>query len=205
MGTLVTLHEPVDRLRAALAARGVSISRDASARALAAEIAVYRARHLEGRDEPSVEALRRDCAEVLRGALPVPIGAEPAYEALMEALRFVPLPGTLEALDRLAAAGVRVAVVSNWDASLEEALTGIGLRDRVDVVVSSAHVGVDKPDPAPLVHALTLLGVARGDAVMVGDEPGDAAAAAALGMPCALVPPGAGIGAVVDELLAIAA
>lgn len=204
MGTVLRLEDPVARLRAALAARGIERSDDEAARALSAEIAVYRARHLEGRDAASVERLRRTCADELHSALGAPFSPDQAFEVLMETLRFAPIDGTADALDRLRAAGIATAAVSNWDASLDGTLRAVGLREHFAVVVTSADVGVDKPDPAPLVRALELLGAKADSAVMVGDDPVDAGAAEALGMPCALVAPGEGITAVVDELLAIA-
>jgi putative hydrolase of the HAD superfamily len=78
-------------------------------------------------------------------------------------------PGTLEALDRLRAAGLRLGVVSNSDGRVEEALTAAGLRDRFDVILDSALVGVEKPDPAIFRAALTALAVAPEEALYVGD------------------------------------
>jgi HAD superfamily hydrolase (TIGR01509 family) len=78
-------------------------------------------------------------------------------------------PGTAEALDRLRAAGLRLGVVSNSDGRVEEALTAAGIRDRFDLVLDSALVGVEKPDPAIFRAALTALGVAPGEALYVGD------------------------------------
>lgn len=206
MGTILRLDDPVARLRAALSARGVERSADESARALAVEVAVYRARHLEGRDAASIETLRRACADELRRALgAASLDHEAGFAVLMETLAFVPIEGTVPALERLRAAGIRTAAVSNWDASLHDTLRAIGLRERVDAVVTSAEVGADKPDPAALVRALHLLGADAGRAVMVGDDPVDAGAAQALGIACALVAPGEGIGGVVDELLALPA
>jgi HAD superfamily hydrolase (TIGR01509 family) len=78
-------------------------------------------------------------------------------------------PGTAETLDRLRGAGLRLAVVSNSDGRVEEALTAAGIRDRFDVVLDSALVGVEKPDPAIFRAALTALGVAPEEALYVGD------------------------------------
>jgi putative hydrolase of the HAD superfamily len=79
------------------------------------------------------------------------------------------VPGTLEALDRLRAAGLRLGVVSNSDGRVEEALEAAGIRDRFDVILDSALVGVEKPDPAIFRAALTALGVAPDEALFVGD------------------------------------
>ena len=79
------------------------------------------------------------------------------------------LPGTAEALDRLRGAGLRLAVVSNSDGRVEEALEAAGIRDRFEVVLDSALVGVEKPDPAIFRAALSALGVAPEEALYVGD------------------------------------
>jgi putative hydrolase of the HAD superfamily len=79
------------------------------------------------------------------------------------------VPGTAETLDRLRAAGLRLGIVSNSDGRVEEALTAAGIRDRFDVILDSALVGVEKPDPAIFRAALTALGVAPEEALYVGD------------------------------------
>jgi len=77
--------------------------------------------------------------------------------------------GTRESLDRLRSAGLRLGVVSNADGRVEEALVAAGLRNCFDVVLDSALVGVEKPDPAIFRAALDALGVAPAEALYVGD------------------------------------
>jgi putative hydrolase of the HAD superfamily len=101
-------------------------------------------------------------------------------------------PGTREALDRLRAAGLRLGVVSNSDGRVEEALVAAGLRDCFDVVLDSALVGVEKPDPAIFRAALAALGVAPAEALYVGDlYDVDVAGARAAGMEAVLLLPDA--------------
>ena len=76
---------------------------------------------------------------------------------------------THEALARLRAAGIRLGIVSNSDGRVEQALTVAGLRDYFDVVVDSAHVGVEKPNPVIFQTALDALGVAPEEALYIGD------------------------------------
>jgi putative hydrolase of the HAD superfamily len=76
---------------------------------------------------------------------------------------------TRPALDRLRARGLRLGVVSNSDGRVEQALVAAGIRDRFDVVLDSALVGVEKPDPAIFRAALAALGVAPAEALYVGD------------------------------------
>ncbi len=100
------------------------------------------------------------------------------------------LGGVPQALGRLNAAGVRLAVVSNSEGTVEAMLRDVGLRQQFEVVVDSWAVGITKPDPRIFHHALTTLNVAPGDAVMVGDSPtADVGGAAAAGIRGALLDP----------------
>jgi putative hydrolase of the HAD superfamily len=74
-----------------------------------------------------------------------------------------------EALARLQAAGIRLGVVSNSDGRVEQALEAAGLRQYFDVVIDSALVGVEKPDPRIFQAALDRLGVEPDQALYVGD------------------------------------
>jgi putative hydrolase of the HAD superfamily len=121
--------------------------------------------------------------------------------------------GTREALDRLRASGLRLGIVSNSDGRVEEALIAAGLRNCFDVVLDSALVGVEKPDPAIFRAALGALGVAPAEALYVGDlYDVDVVGAQAAGMAAVLLlPVAAGSGpdcrrfdslaALADELL----
>lgn len=81
-----------------------------------------------------------------------------------------PLPGALEGVSAVAAAGYRVAVVSNADGHVRDDLAAAGFGDLFDVVIDSTVVGVAKPDPAIFNHALAALDVAAADAWYVGDS-----------------------------------
>lgn len=98
--------------------------------------------------------------------------------------------GTLEALNRLRRAGLQLGVVSNSDGRVEEALSAAGLRGCFDVVIDSALVGVEKPDPAIFRAALDALRVSPGQALYVGDlYEIDVVGANAAGMPAVLLAP----------------
>ena len=102
-----------------------------------------------------------------------------------------PYPGAREALVTLHAAGLPLAVVTN-----KYHRFAVGLLQRLDlarhlrVVVGGDTCERRKPDPMPLHHACTQLGVAPADALMVGDSANDVEAARAAGMPVVLVPYG---------------
>jgi putative hydrolase of the HAD superfamily len=174
-GTLVTLNAPAPLLRALLAGRlGVAVTEAQAAEALRAEVSYYRGHMHEGVDLERVAQLHGRCAEVLRLALP----AEPAIaqaapalitEILLESLRFSVFEEVPAVLARLRAAGLRLVVASNWDASLSSVLDRVGLLEAVDGVVDSASAGFAKPDPRLLESALLLAGVAPHAAVHVGD------------------------------------
>jgi len=87
------------------------------------------------------------------------------------------------ALGRLGARGLSVGIISNWDRRLEGLLHGLGLSPSIDVVVSSAHVGLHKPDPRIFELACERLGVAPEEAAHVGDHHyADIVGASAVGM-----------------------
>lgn len=171
MGTLLALEDPVEPLRAELAARfGLEVSAEAAQGALRAEIAYYRRHMGGGRDAGSVIRLRRACARVLRDALPAAAGLD-LGETLAAVLRFRAFADAAPALAAARAAGVRrVVVVSNWDASLPEVLAQVGLAGAVDDVVTSASIGAAKPDPAIFAAALGRAGAAPAEALHVGDS-----------------------------------
>ena len=175
-GTLVTLDAPAPRLRALLGERlGVDVTDEQAARAFAVEVSYYRAHMHEGVDLERVAGLRARCAEVLRAALPseqrlAAATPETITALLLDSLSFSAFPEAAEALARLRAGGLRLVVASNWDASLDAVLDGVGLLDAVDGVVASAAVAAAKPDPRLLESALMLAGVAPSAALHVGND-----------------------------------
>jgi putative hydrolase of the HAD superfamily len=72
-------------------------------------------------------------------------------------------------LDELRGRGLRLAICSNWDWDLLEAIDNAGLSDMVDVVVSSAWVGARKPHPRIYADTLARIGIEPRDALFVGD------------------------------------
>lgn len=98
--------------------------------------------------------------------------------------------GVHQALVKLRDAGLKLAVVSNSEGNIEAALADVGLRPLLETVVDSAVVGVAKPSPQIFNIALERIGVAREDAIMVGDSPtGDIEGAKAAGIRAALLDP----------------
>ena len=175
LGTLVSLEAPAGALRAELGRRfEISISESEAQTAMSAEMAYYRTHLDEGRDAPTLEALRRRCARIVRDELPEASGALGVdlgrlTEALLASLHFSAYPDAVPALRRLRAVGSRLVVVSNWDVSLPDVLERVGLASLLDGVVTSAGVGARKPARAIFEEALRVAGVARAQALHVGD------------------------------------
>jgi putative hydrolase of the HAD superfamily len=102
------------------------------------------------RDPATVAAVVRDRLPLLYGEI------EPDRQALA-------------VLDKLRAAGVRLAIVSNAASHSERLLDCSGFRDRVSATAMSWSVGVLKPDPLIYWAALDALGVVPAEAAYVGD------------------------------------
>ena len=171
LGTLVELERPWPHLVAELGARGVAIDEADARRAMLAEMAYYREHHDDASDRAGLADLRRRCAEVVRAELGAPLAVEDVEAAMLAAIRFRPYPEVPGVLAALRERGSALVVVSNWDVSLHDVLAQTGLRALVDAVVTSAELGVAKPDPAIFAHALELAGgVPPQDALHAGDD-----------------------------------
>jgi putative hydrolase of the HAD superfamily len=77
----------------------------------------------------------------------------------------------IEALTSLRTSGYRLAVVSNWPATLEATLNRAGLRHFFEVVVGSGNVGFAKPHPQIFRIAAAQMCLSSRDALYVGDSP----------------------------------
>jgi HAD superfamily hydrolase (TIGR01549 family) len=181
-GTLVALRDPVPALTAALAARGVERTEPEVRAAFRSEVEYYVVRSHEGRDEATLALLRKDCAAVFLEAAAASLDAGEFAPAFVGSLEFEELPGAADACRSLAAAGLRLAVVSNWDVGLHDHLAALGLDRLVDAVVTSAEAGAPKPAPQVFELALARLGATAARTVHVGDADADAEGARAAGL-----------------------
>lgn len=140
-----------------------------------------------GRHPPFPDLLRASLARRLA------LAGSPADDAVLDAAlaraaQLPPFPEAAAALDRLAAAGVRCAVVTNSaTGAAERALRAAGLRDRLESVVGTDGVAAYKPDPRVYANALGRLGVEPADAVMVAAHWWDLLGAGAAGLRTAWV------------------
>lgn len=90
---------------------------------------------------------------------------------------------------RLAAAGMKVGVVSDIHFDLRPSFAAQGLDDSIDAFVLSYEHGVQKPDPAIFEIALEKLGTTPQETLMVGDRASHDGAAVAMGIATLLLPP----------------
>jgi HAD superfamily hydrolase (TIGR01549 family) len=179
-GTLLAPDDPIGHLQRALRLRGVERARADVERGFEAEFAYYREHKLAARDAESLAELRRGSARVFLDELGVDL--DPDEFASAFDLPFAVLEGAAEAVRGLAARGLALAVVANWDFGVHEHLERTGLRTRFGAIVVSAEVGAAKPAPAPFRVALERIGVPPHRAVHVGDDQVDEQGAAAAGL-----------------------
>ncbi len=98
--------------------------------------------------------------------------------------RTVLLPGAADLIARCSRAGIRLACVTNKPRQMAESILGhFRLAPPIAVIIGGDMGIARKPAPEPLLVALDRLGVARGEAWMVGDGIPDHRAARAAGIP----------------------
>jgi pyrophosphatase PpaX len=104
-----------------------------------------------------------------------------------------PFPGAVEVVASLRAAGHPVGVVTaKWVEPAWRSLRHTGLAPHVEAVVGADSLAEHKPDPAPVRLALSQLGRAPEEALLLGDSPHDVAAGNAAGVATAAALWGAG-------------
>ena len=92
-------------------------------------------------------------------------------------------PGAIEALDRLAADGHRLAICTNKPEGLARTLVAeLGIADRFAALIGADTLPVRKPDPAPMFFACERLGIAASQCLYVGDHVRDIEAGRNAGM-----------------------
>ena len=72
-------------------------------------------------------------------------------------------------LDALNDAGIRMAIVSNWDSRLPRLMNALGLADRFEFILTSAEAGYSKPHAAIFETAVERLALSRHQVLNVGD------------------------------------
>jgi len=114
--------------------------------------------------------------------------ARRVYDEFGDPGRWCPYSDVRPAFERLRARGIRLGLISNWDGRLRRLVDGLDLAELLDVVISSADVGLHKPDPRIFELACDRVGVAPADAAHVGDHQyADIIGAEAVGMTPVLI------------------
>ncbi|MES2641417.1 MAG: HAD-IA family hydrolase [Myxococcota bacterium] len=77
----------------------------------------------------------------------------------------------LEVLGKIARQGVRLGIISNWDRRLRTLYQRFALERMFTVLICSAELGVEKPDPWIFKIACRTAGVSPRQAIHIGDDP----------------------------------
>ncbi|MDR1083148.1 MAG: HAD family hydrolase [Coriobacteriales bacterium] len=130
--------------------------------------------------------------EYLCGLIGVPeYGAQIAllgYEKYLDPGHWALFDDVLPLLSTLKARGLSLGVISNWDSSLKDIIDGKNIGSYFDVVISSAQVGLHKPQPEIFRLALEQAGATASEAMHVGDHvQADVGGAAAVGIKPVLI------------------
>jgi len=118
----------------------------------------------------------------------VPLSDADADEIVGTMTRLPAHPEVARALDRLAAAGFRLATLTNSPGGVVEAqLAGAGIRDRFERALSADAVRRLKPAPEPYRMAAAEMGVPIGETCLIAAHAWDVAGALAAGCQAAFV------------------
>jgi putative hydrolase of the HAD superfamily len=82
-------------------------------------------------------------------------------------------PDTIAGLDAVAALGLPMVVLSNWDVSLHRTLRSLGITDRFTHLFASLEHGVEKPEAELFRIVERETGFAPDEILHVGDSPLD--------------------------------
>jgi putative hydrolase of the HAD superfamily len=96
---------------------------------------------------------------------------EDLYAAFCEASVWKAFPETASTLEALAACGVRLAVISNWDHRLPDILRSLDIFEIFETVTVSSIEGVEKPSSEIFRRTLARIGISAAETVHVGDSP----------------------------------
>jgi putative hydrolase of the HAD superfamily len=92
------------------------------------------------------------------------------YDEFGRGDRWALFPDVMPAVRELHGMGIRMGIVSNWDARLPGLCHHLGISRYLEFVISSANLGQIKPEASIFRSALGRVGVAAAEAVHVGDH-----------------------------------
>lgn len=92
------------------------------------------------------------------------------YDAFSEPKAWRIFDDVLPAIDALAARGINLGIISNWDERLQPLLAKMGLSKYFETIIVSCDVGFTKPSPVIFEHTSKKMGVAPEFILHVGDS-----------------------------------
>jgi putative hydrolase of the HAD superfamily len=118
---------------------------------------------------------REEWFEVVRQSFEAECEVSPAlfaaiYERFAERGCWLIYDDVIPALERASNAGLKLAVISNWDERLVPLLGKLGLASYFSRIVVSSALGVHKPDRRIFEQAARLLEVAPSEVLHIGDS-----------------------------------
>ncbi len=184
VGTLIHLARPVGESYREIAARhGADLDAKALDRAFRRAFAAAPKRVPSDGPRPDDDKgwWRALVGAILAGAVPAGFDEDAYFEELYAHFAapgvWAAYPETHETLRGLKDRGLALGVISNFDRRLYPVLDSLGLTEFFRAIVISSEVGVEKPDPVIFRRALDLLQVPAADALHIGDDAADLAAA----------------------------
>lgn len=190
-----------DRFHAALLASGFDVTRDEIIRADREAETFYtveNGRHpIRDRSEEEVAAFRLGQARAYLEALDLPADDETVRAVQQRFLdetqnhggwKYRAFKEVSDVMDYLERHDIKRAVISNADADVTKFCLQMGFAQQMDIIITSALVGWEKPDSRTFYAALEPLEIEPGRALHIGDQPlSDIVGARKIGMAAALI------------------
>lgn len=190
-----------DRFHAALVASGFDVTREDVIRADREAENFYTIENgrqpIRDRNEDEVEAFRLGQARAYLTALDLPSDDETVRTVRQRFVdetqnhggwQYRAFKEVSDVMDYLQHHRIKRAVISNADADVTKFCLQMGFASQMDIIITSALVGWEKPDSRTFHAALEPLGVDPDRAIHIGDQPlSDIVGARKIGMAAALI------------------
>lgn len=190
-----------DRFHAALLASGFDVTRDEIIRADREAETFYTVengrRPIRDRSEEEIAAFRLGQARAYLEALDLPADDETVRAVQQRFLdetqnhggwKYRAFKEVSDVMDYLERHDIKRAVISNADADVTKFCLQMGFAQQMDIIITSALVGWEKPDSRTFYAALEPLEIEPGRALHIGDQPlSDIVGARKIGMAAALI------------------
>ena len=111
------------------------------------------------------------CAAEMPQGFPVDNYFHEVYEHFARSDAWRAFPETELVLADLKRRGMKMGLLSNWDARLRKVLQGFAWAEHLDLVVISEELGTEKPDPRIFREAEKRGGFSFRECALIGDDP----------------------------------